>query len=170
MNTSHQLDIVGMVTNLRVVSVAGHTGTRTAGIDVEDQAVAALRFSNGALGTLVAGAHVAGADGETIEFVGEGGSLLLDPYRGELIERLRGARPRIVVPAVGASDDPGTFVGALAAFADAARESQPAPVGAAEARHVLATIEALYESSALGGAPVGLGDATEALTTGVAES
>ena len=55
MNTSHQLDIVAMVTDLPVVSVAGHTRTRTAGIDVEDAAVAVLRFSNGALGTLEIG-------------------------------------------------------------------------------------------------------------------
>ena len=170
MNTSHQLDIVGMVTGLRVVSVAGHTRTRTAGIDVEDEAVAALRFSNGALGTLVAGAHVAGADGETIEILGELGRVTLDPYAGELVQVTRGASPRVVVPARGASDDRGTFVAALAAFADAARASLAPPVGAPEARRVLATVEALYESSALDGAQIRLQEPAKALTTPSAES
>jgi predicted dehydrogenase len=158
MNTSHQLDIVAMVTGLPVASVAGHTRTRTAGIDVEDAAVAVLRFANGALGTLVAGAHVAGADGETIEILGELGRLTLDPYTGELVQVDRGAPPRVVVPARSGSDDRGNFVAALAAFADAARASLPAPVGAADARRVLATIEALYDSAALDGAPIGLPD------------
>ena len=170
MNTSHQLDIVAMVTGLAVVSVAGHTRTRTAGIDVEDEAVAVLRFSNGALGTLVAGAHVAGADGETIEIQGELGRLTLDPYAGELVQVTRGAPPRVVVPARSASDDWGNFVAALAAFADAARASLPAPVGAPDARLVLATIEALYESSALDGEPIRVGDSAKALTTLPAES
>jgi predicted dehydrogenase len=170
MNTSHQLDIVAMVTALPIVSVAGHTRTRTAGIDVEDAAVAALRFSNGALGTLAAGAHVAGADGETIEILGELGRLTLDPYTGELVHATRGMPPRVVVPARGASDDSSNFVAALAAFADAARASLPAPVGAPQARRVVATVEALYESAALGGVAVVLPDAPKSLTTPDSES
>lgn len=170
MNTSHQLDIIAMVTGLTVVRVAGHTRTRTAGIDVEDEAVAVLRFSNGALGTLVAGAHVAGADGETIEIVGELGRLVLDPYAGELVQVARGGPSRVVIPAHGGSNDWGNFGAALAAFADAARASLPSPVGAPEARRVLATVEALYESSALDGEPIRVGDPAKALTTPPAES
>lgn len=170
MNTSHQLDIVAMVTGLAVVSVAGRTRTRTAGIDVEDSAVAVLRFSNGALGTLVAGAHVAGADGETIEILGDLGRVTLDPYAGELVQVDRGAPPRVVVPARSASDDRGNFVAALVAFADAARASLPAPVGAPDARLVLATVEALYESAARGGVPIELPDRPKSLTTAGPES
>jgi predicted dehydrogenase len=158
MNTSHQLDIVAMVTNLDVISVAGHIAIRTAGIDVEDEAAVVLRFSNGALGTLVAGAHVAGADGETIELIGERGRLLLDPYAGRLIHVARGEPARVVVEARPKSADRATFVAALSSFAAAARESRPAPVGGPAARRVLATIEAIYGSSARGGAPIRIPD------------
>jgi len=152
MNTSHQLDIVFMATGLAVTTVAGHTRGLTPGIEVEDLAVAVLRFSNGALGTLAAGAHVAGAnDEETIEIIGTAGRLLLNPYTRQLsVTRTDGAAGG----AVALSDAPDTsspFVTALTAFAEAALTAAPAPVGAPDARNVLATILAIYESASHGG-------------------
>lgn len=159
MNTSHQLDIVFMVTGLDVVSVAGHTRALTPGIEVEDAAVAVLRFSNGALGTLAAGAHVAGATSdETIEFIGTDGRVMLDPYTGHLsVSRGSGLPSGAVAP----PEDPGRsspFVAALAGFAEAAARSAPAPVGPPDARRVLAAILAIYESASHGGALTSVGD------------
>ena len=74
MNSSHQLDIVAAVTGLTVTRVFGIRATNVPGIDVEDTAAAVLSYSDGAIGSLVAGAHVPGAlDGETIELDGEAG-------------------------------------------------------------------------------------------------
>src|SRR5260221_7986789 len=70
MNSSHQLDIVRFVTGLEVTRVSGEVGTlatppELAGLtmEVEDTVSASLRYANGAIGSLVAGAHLAGAEG-----------------------------------------------------------------------------------------------------------
>lgn len=151
MNTSHQLDLVSAITQLRVVSVSAITGTFSPGIDVEDTASAIFHFSNGAIGSLTAAAHVPGAnDGETLEIDGSLGQLTLDPYSGRLALFLR--RPwgdleagRWLDLAMETSDP---FVPALRSFLTAARTSAPPTVGAREARTVLATVRAIYLSAA----------------------
>ncbi len=153
MNSSHQLDIVAAVTGLAVTQVFGVRATNVAGIDVEDTAAAVLGYTDGVVGSLVAGAHVPGAtDGETIEIDGDAGQVVLEPYAGQLRVYLR--RPweglsggAWLEPVVGA-DDP--FVTALAAFTEAALTGERPPVGAPEARAVLATVLGLYRSSAEG--------------------
>ncbi len=153
MNTSHQLDMVSAITGLGVTRVMGSIGTTTPGIDVEDGAAAVLTYGDGVIGSIVAGAHVPGAaDGETIEIDGALGHLELEAYAGVLRVFLR--RPfeglpsaRWMEPEVGNED---AFVGALAAFAAAARDGTRAIVGVPEARQVLATILGLYRSSAEG--------------------
>jgi predicted dehydrogenase len=153
MNTSHQLDMVAAITGLDVTRVAGSVATTTAGIDVEDTAAAVLAFSNGAIGSIVAGAHVPGAiDDELIEIDGSLGQLTLEAYVGVLRLFLR--QPFEDLPAgewldpeVGEGD---AFAGALTAFAAAARAGTRPVVGVPEARQVLATILGLYRSSAEG--------------------
>jgi predicted dehydrogenase len=153
MNTSHQLDLVASITRLKVTSVSGLIATVTPGIDVEDTASAALRFSNGAIGSLAAGAHVAGAiDLETLEIDGSLGQLTLNPYSGRLALYLR--RPwrgwlpgRWLEPEVAAGDP---FVAALRSFVAAVRSGSQPEVGAPEARAVLATVQAIYRSAAEG--------------------
>src|SRR5579859_315242 len=82
MNTSHQLDALRYVTGLEVVSVAAHIGSLVAPVEVEDTAAVSLRFDNGALGTIFAGAHLAGETaGERCDIYGTEGQLRLpDPY------------------------------------------------------------------------------------------
>lgn len=87
MNTSHQLDIVRFVTGLEVVSVSGEVGTLAAPVemDVEDVASASLRYANGAIGSLMAGAHLAGSEpgSERIELYGQHGQLRLPSLYGD---------------------------------------------------------------------------------------
>ena len=153
MNTSHQLDLVASITRLRVTSVMGVSGTFTPGIDVEDAAAAAFRFSNGAIGSLTAGAHVAGAiDDETLEIDGSLGRLRLNPYSGRLALYLRRAwrgRPpdRWLQLEMDWSNP---FVPALTSFAAAVRTAAQPVAGAPEARAVLAIVHAIYRSAAEG--------------------
>jgi UDP-N-acetyl-2-amino-2-deoxyglucuronate dehydrogenase len=153
MNASHQLDLVASITQLEVSAVMGMIGTLSATVEVEDAAAAVLRFSNGAIGSLVAGAHVAGAtNGETIEIDGSLGQLTLDPYAGRLALYLRRAwrgRPsgRWLELEVGDGDP---FVAALRSFVAAVRRNTQPATGAPEARAVLATVQAIYRSAAEG--------------------
>jgi len=64
MNSSHQLDILRFITGLEVASVSGEIGTLAAPVpmEVEDMAAASLLFTNGAIGSLMAGAHLAGPE------------------------------------------------------------------------------------------------------------
>ena len=82
MNTSHLLDALTYVTGLRVTSVSAEIGTLVANVDVEDFATAALRFNNGAIGSLIAGAHISGAhNDECCCIYGTEGQIRLpDPY------------------------------------------------------------------------------------------
>jgi predicted dehydrogenase len=161
MNSSHQLELVAAITGLAVTRVAGTVMTTVPDIDVEDTAAAVLWYGGGAVGSLVAGAHVPGAtDAETIEIDGELGGLELEPYAGRLRVHLR--RPWADIPAgrwIEPSVEPADpFVTALAAFATAVRTRSRAPVGAPEARAVLATVLGLYQS-AVSGAVVEIGAA-----------
>ena len=82
MNTSHLLDSLLYITGLVVTSVSAEMGTLVANVEVEDTAVATLRFNNGAIGSLIAGAHLSGADNEECCFIygTEGQIRLPDPY------------------------------------------------------------------------------------------
>ena len=82
MNTSHLLDALFYITGLNVVSVSAEMGNLISNVEVEDMAAATLRFNNGAIGSLIAGAHVSGAHDEERCFIygTEGQIRLPDPY------------------------------------------------------------------------------------------
>src|SRR5512142_599561 len=61
MNTSHLLDAAFYITGLNVNSVSAEIGTLASNVEVEDMASATLRFDNGAIGNILAGAHISGA-------------------------------------------------------------------------------------------------------------
>jgi predicted dehydrogenase len=156
MNAIHQVDVLRMITGLELSGVSGYVGTLIADpaeVEVEDTGVAVFRLSNGALGSLVAGAHVAGStDGETIEIDGTNGSLRVpDLYgAGDCSVHLR--RPWRDLPAgrwmpvPSAPTDP--FLATVDAFATAMRDHRPAPVGATDAAAALDFVLALYASAA----------------------
>lgn len=82
MNTSHLLDALAYITDLRVTNVSAEVGTLVASVEVEDFATATLRFNNGAIGSLIAGAHIHGARGDECCHIHgtEGRIRLPDPY------------------------------------------------------------------------------------------
>lgn len=155
MNAIHQLDALRMVTGLELGDVSGFAGTLVADpteVEVEDTAVGVFRLSTGALGSLVAGAHVAGmAEGETIEVDGTQGSLRMpDLYGpGDCSVYLRRpwrdlpAGAWVTVPAPPA--DP--FLSTVDGFAAAVRDHRPAPVGAADCAAALRFVLDLYASA-----------------------
>lgn len=152
MNTSHLLDAVRFITGLNVVSVSAEIGTLVASVEVEDTAVAALRFTNGALGSLISGAHIAGAKGaERLDIIGTLGQLQLpDPYGSDAWQVFL-RQPWGDIPANAWHTIPGAkapvYAEAVEAFARAVQRGQPAPTSGQDARHTLATVLGIYQAA-----------------------
>lgn len=153
MNTSHLLDALMYVTGLTVTSVSAQMGTLAANVEVEDTASVTLRFNNGAIGSLLAGAHIAGARrGERCYLYGTAGQIRLpDPYSSDPLQ-IYLKRP------VGkfASEQWHTipmrpvrvYQRAIEEFARAVQKKQSIPIDAHAARQVLAIVLAIYQSAA----------------------
>jgi predicted dehydrogenase len=133
--------------------VSAEAGNLVSNVEVEDLAAATLRFDNGAIGSLIAGAHVFGAEQEEFcQLYGTKGQIRLpDPYgSGPLQMYLK--EPwgdfeadkwhEILL------DPVHVYSFALEDFARAVQCGSPAPVDAESARHVLATVLSIYRSSA----------------------
>ncbi len=153
MNASHFLDAAWYMTGLEVTSVTGESDTLVAPVEVEDTVAATLRFDNGAVGGLYAGAHLAGSKAaERCEIYGTEGTLLVpDPYVGGDLQVYlrRGWRD---LPAGAWTSLPGApgpvYSRAVDEFAQAALRRAPAPIGGRDARRVLATVLGIYQSAA----------------------
>ena len=168
MNSSHQLDIVRFITGLEVVSVSGEIGTLAVppelaevAMEVEDTASASLRYSTGAIGSLLAGAHLAGSEAgsERLELYGTHGQLRMPSLYGDdpvqlFLRRAWGE------PALAAHELPSgewhrlphapadKFQGTVEAFARAVQRGEPPAPNGRDARAVLAIILGLYQASA----------------------
>lgn len=155
MNTSHLLDALFFMTGLGVTSLSAETGSLTANVEVEDMASAILQFSNGALGSVIAGAHIKGAHHDERCFLfGTNGQIRLpDPYGLEpvqiYLERPLGeftpnqwhSIPLKTVP---------IHQRAIEDFARAVRLDRAAPIDAQAARQVLSVVLAIYQSAVEG--------------------
>jgi UDP-N-acetyl-2-amino-2-deoxyglucuronate dehydrogenase len=154
MNSSHALDAVLYLTGLKVMHVTAEIGTLVAGVEVEDTAAATLRFDNGAIGSLFAGAHLAGSStgDERFDLYGTQGQIRMpdaygaDPLRvflrrdwGGLAAGHWHTLPCIRVP---------VYARAAEAFARAVQRGEPAPTSGREARMVLAVVLGLYQAAA----------------------
>ena len=153
MNTSHLLDALLYITDLTVTTVSGQIETLLSNVEVEDMAAATLRFNNGAIGSLMAGAHIRGAhnDERCLIFGTEGQIRLPDPYgSGSLqvyLNRAWGDLPAgqwHVIPAEPVS----VYQLAVENFARAVQSGECFPVNAQSARQVLAIVLAIYQSAA----------------------
>ena len=153
MNTSHLLDALMYITGLRVIYVSAEVGNLVSNVEVEDLAAVTLRFDNGAIGSLIAGAHVFGADQEEFcQLYGTKGQIRLpDPYgSGPLQMYLKEpwgdfeAEKWHAIPL----DPVQVYRFALEDFARAVQGGRPAPIDAQSARHVLATVLSIYRSAA----------------------
>ena len=153
MNTSHLLDALFHITRLVVTGVSAETGTFVVNVEVEDLASATLRFNNGAIGSLMAGAHIPGAHDEERCFIygTEGQVRLPDPY---------GADPlRVYLNRAWDDLKPGQWHSiptepapvyrlAVEDFARAVQSGECLPIDAHMARQVLAVVLAIYQSAA----------------------
>ena len=153
MNTSHLLDALAYITGLRVTSVSAETGTLVSNVEVEDLAAATLRFNNGAIGSLIAGAHISGAHGEECCRIHgtEGQIRLPDPYGHDplriYLKRAWGdftAGTWHSIP----TESVAVYQRAIEDFVQAVQLKQGAPIDAHAARQVLAVVLAIYQSAA----------------------
>jgi predicted dehydrogenase len=153
MNTSHLLDALFYITGLKVTDVSAQVGTLVADVEVEDMAAATFRFNNGAIGSLVAGAHISGAhDEEYCSIYGTEGQIRLpDPYSsGPLQMYLKQAWRDFAanqwhsIPTEAAP----VYQKAIEGFAQAVQSGGCAPIDARDARQVLAVVLAIYQSAA----------------------
>jgi predicted dehydrogenase len=152
MNTSHLLDALFYITGLNVTSVSAEIGTLVSGVEVEDMAAATLRFNNGAIGSLIAGAHIPGAnDDEYCSIYGTGGQIRLpDPYGSRALQvylkqawRDLAAEQWHSLPTQPAP----VYLRAIEGFAGAIQSGQCVPIDARAARQVLAVVLAIYQSA-----------------------
>jgi predicted dehydrogenase len=153
MNTSHLLDALLYISGLNVISVAAEIGTLVASVEVEDIATATLRFNNGAIGSLIAGAHIPGAhDDEYCSIYGTGGQIRLpDPYGSDPLRiYLKQAWHDLAAEqwhSVSTQPVP-VYQRAVEDFARAVQSGQCAPIDARAARQVLSVVLAIYQSAA----------------------
>lgn len=153
MNTSHLLDALRYVTGLSVSSVSAEVGTLVAKVEVEDMAAATLRFVNGAIGSLIAGAHITGADNEEYFCIygTEGQIRLPDPYGSDPLQMyLRRAWNEFKAEqwhSVLFQPVP-VYQRAVEDFVQAVRTGGCVPISAQDARQVLAVVLAIYQSAA----------------------
>ncbi len=177
----HTVDLLLWVMG-RPVEVSARTGLLAhAGIEVEDVAVATIRFASGALGVLHGTTAAYPGLSARLQVHGDGGSAIVDDdrlawfhtrstssveadaYGGSLSDNqadvaLGPAVAGVHGPTAGA--DPGPLGAAhraqYADFVDAAATGRPPRVTVAEARRTVATITAVY-ASARTGRPVEVG-------------
>lgn len=139
-----------------VVGASG--GTFLHDIEVEDCVVAALRFSNGARGSIVATTAAAPGFPHRLEVYGSRGGAQLE---GEALVRWEGAAPRIraagsAPQAAGAGGSP-SGIGTLGHthivqdFVAAIREGRDPLVDGLQGRRSLALVLAIYEAAGLAG-------------------
>lgn len=123
-----------------------------AAVEVEDMATATLRFDNGAIGSLMAGAHISGAHSEECCYIfGTLGQLRLpDPYgSGPLQLYLQRAWDQYSAGhwhALPLESVP-VYERAVENFARAVQSKQAAPIDGKAARQVLFVVLAMYQSA-----------------------
>ena len=153
MNTSHLLDAMFYITGLNVTGVSAEIGRLAADVEVEDTAAATLRFNNGAIGSLIAGAHISGAHGdEFCSIYGTQGQVRSpDPYGSAPLQiylkqawRDFAAGQWHSIPAEPAP----VYQQAIEEFTKAVQSKDCVPIDARAARQVLAVVLAIYQSAA----------------------
>jgi UDP-N-acetyl-2-amino-2-deoxyglucuronate dehydrogenase len=152
MNTSHLIDALIYVTGLTVTSVSAEIGTLVANVEVEDMASATLRFDNGAIGSLIAGAHITGANkDECFAIYGTEGQIRLpDPYVSDLLQiylkqtfdEFTSMQWHFIQ-----LDPVPVYQRAIEDFVQAAQANHCVPIDAQAARQVLSVVLAIYQSA-----------------------
>ena len=148
-----------------VAEVTAISATLAHDIEVEDTALALLRFRNGALGTLVSSTCVDPGFPQRLEVTGTGGTIVIED--GEIVSdgfRADQAGSRSSTLAASAEDastpaiDEAAHAAQLTDFVSAIQDDRPPVVTAEDGRDALEVVLAVYESSRLG-RTITLGDA-----------
>ena len=152
MNTSHLLDALFYITELKVIRLSAEVETLVSNVEVEDTASAILHFDNGAIGSLIAGAHINGAHHDERCFIygTEGQIRLPDPYgSGPLEVYLKQPMGDFTAGEWHsiALEPAQVYRHALDDFAHAVCSGQAAPIDARAARQVLSVVLAIYQSA-----------------------
>jgi predicted dehydrogenase len=153
MNTSHLIDALTYVTGLAVIAVSGEVGNLMSNVEVEDIAAATLRFDNGAIGSLMAGAHIHGAHNEErcLIYGTEGQIRLPDPYGCDAFQVYL-KRSWDDLPAGQWHSIPtepvSVYQRAIGEFSRAVQSRRSVPIDGQTARQVLAVVLAIYQSAA----------------------
>lgn len=149
-----------------VESVFAYTGTLTRDIEVEDTAVASLKFRNGALGVIEATTSIYPSLPRRLEIHGEKGTVQVEDYdivrwefkdeqskeaKTEKRKEKRTLKKTTGIPVM----DKGVLVGPIEDMIKAVREDRDPLVNGEEGRKSLEIVLALYES-ARSGRPVKL--------------
>ena len=165
----HSIDLLQWLVGQPVVSVAGHAQAAVHDIEVEDTAVANLRFANGALGTIACTTSMWPGHFRTITIGGNDGTAVLadgnllvwdfreshaDDKEAATLMGSPGAGVGASNPSAGVDADGHSW--ALEEFLSAIDEGNVPRVDGAEARKAVAIICAVYESSRRGGVPIEL--------------
>lgn len=153
MNTSHLLDALFHITGLNVTSVSAEVGTLVADVEVEDMATATMRFDNGAIGSLIAAAHVGGAHrDECCTIYGTEGQIRLpDPYGSDPLQIYLKRPYERFSPGEWHSialEPVPVYQRLIDAYAKALQQGDCVPIDAHAARKVLSVVLAIYQSSA----------------------
>jgi len=152
MNTSHLLDALFYITDLKVTRISAEMGNLASKVEVEDTASAILHFDNGAIGSLFAGAHIKGADRDERFFIygTQGQFRLPDPYGPDplqiYLERSMGkftAGTWHSIPIQPVQ----VHRCAIEGFAKAVNSHQRVPIDARSARQVLNVVLAIYQAA-----------------------
>lgn len=153
MNSSHLLDALFHITGLTVTGVSAETATLVANVEVEDIAAATLRFNNGAIGSLIAAAHIPGAHhDEYCSIYGTQGQIRLpDPYGSDPLRiylkpsyQQFGSEQWHSI----AFEPVSVYQQAIDEYAKTLQTGTCVPIDAKAARQVLAVVLAIYQSAA----------------------
>jgi 2-desacetyl-2-hydroxyethyl bacteriochlorophyllide A dehydrogenase len=150
MNLVHQLDLLLHLTGLAVTSVSAQTGQIESPAGIEDSIALALRFENGAVGSVQGATHVRGSGPEALRLWGEHGQIELAPtpqvYTVRALPGYRVGRwQRLALPP---SLD--TRAALISSFVTAVRREDPADIGPEAGLDLQAVVEAAYRSVATG--------------------
>jgi len=161
----HTIDLLQWIMG-GVESIYGQIGIFThENLEGEDNAVATLRFKNGAIGVIEGSTSVQPSRSRRIELHGEGGSAIIDDnsveiqLAGDEPEKQSNAREKVSTgsssPLAGFSIDP--HKDQFDAIAVAIEKNEQPPMAGQEAIKSLAIVLAIYESSKTN-IPIVLGD------------
>lgn len=162
MNQSiHTIDLVQWLAG-PVVEVSAHYAVRCHKIETEDVAVAALKFKNGALGTIIGTTCAWPGFPVKVELFGSNGTAIVENgkfHTLRFMDEPEGQAGGTAAADAGGAADP-TSIGLkghaaqLQDFIEAIQQDRMPAVDPREGKRAVAIIRAIYESSDKGGQPV----------------